>query len=93
METKEDFFEEILASTKGMSRLKAPEHLYEKINAAARTDQDKTKEIWIWLAAASVVLLVNFACLIQWTSNNKGVDEISVNNNDIEIFQGINYNY
>jgi hypothetical protein len=76
---QENWINEILDSTNGMTSVMPDAKLFSKIQK--RIEADKTvKPQWVWLAAASIVLLValNVKFIFSETSNEERATELIV---------------
>jgi hypothetical protein len=71
---KEQWIDEVLASTQGIARADAPAGLYDKVMAelnAPKTIRGISLPLKQWVAAAVVLIAVNIASVVYFSANNR----------------------
>ncbi len=94
---KEKWIDEVLESTKGMSRAEVPHDLFEQLTSKLM-EPAKPKIVAIpakqWIAAAILLLALNAATAVYYVSKNyKSATVVSSNPIALEIQGESTYNY
>lgn len=92
---KEQWIEDVLASTQGVARATAPAGLYDKVLAGLNTPKTVTGVILPlkqWVAAAVILVAVNIASIVYFSAQsrrrNLGSDSLSA---QVQLEQTYNY--
>lgn len=79
---QENFIYEILSSTNGITKVEPNDLLFSRIQRSIN-NKNKVATKWIWIAAASIVLLVSLNVAFVISNSNKKISDSELLANSI----------